>query len=78
MGPVNIGSNEMVTINELVDIVANISGKSIYKKHITGPVGVRGRNSDNTLIKEILDWNYSLTLQEGLVKTYEWIQRQLK
>ena len=77
--PINIGSEEMVTINQLASIVSEISGKDVTFKHkLDAPLGVRGRNSDNTLIKEILDWNYSLTLQEGLVKTYEWIQRQLK
>jgi len=75
-GPVNIGSDEMVTINELVDIVSEIAGKKLEKKHIDGPLGVRGRNSDNRLIKKTLDWAPSRPLKEGLKKTYEWIKNQ--
>lgn len=77
-GPVNIGSDEMVTINQLVDIVADIAGKKIEKNHIPGPTGVRGRNSENSLIKEKLDWAPSLTLRQGLEKTYEWIEAQIR
>lgn len=77
-GPVNIGSEEMVTINQLVDIVADIAGKKIEKNHIPGPTGVRGRNSDNRLIREKLDWAPSQTLREGLEKTYEWIEWQVR
>lgn len=77
-GPVNIGSEEMVTINALVDIVAEISGKKIVKKHVPGPVGVRGRNSDNKLIGEKLGWKPSQPLVKGLEKTYEWIEAQVK
>ena len=77
-GPVNIGSEEMVTINELVDIVANIANKSINIKHIEGPLGVRGRNSDNALIKEKLGWEYKTDLRHGLTKTYQWIAEQIK
>ncbi|KHK90022.1 NAD-dependent epimerase/dehydratase family protein [Novosphingobium malaysiense] len=76
--PVNIGSEEMVTINQLVDIVADISGKKIEKNHIPGPTGVRGRNSENTLIKEKLGWAPSQTLRSGLEKTYEWIEWQVR
>lgn len=77
-GPVNIGSDEMVTINQLVDIVADIAGKKIEKNHIPGPTGVRGRNSENTLIKEKLGWTPSQTLRQGLEKTYEWIELQVR
>lgn len=77
-GPVNIGSDEMVTINQLVDLVAEISGKTITKKHISGPEGVRGRNSDNTLIQEKLGWAPSNSLKWGLAKTYPWIVGQIK
>lgn len=77
-GPVNIGSEEMVTINQLVDIVAEIAGKKIEKNHIPGPTGVRGRNSDNRLILEKLDWAPSQTLRAGLEKTYEWIEWQVR
>lgn len=77
-GPVNIGSDEMVTINELVDIVTDISGKVIHKNNIPGPTGVRGRNSDNRLIEERLGWRPSQTLKDGLERTYEWIERQVR
>lgn len=77
-GPVNIGSDEMVTINQLVDIVADIAGKKIEKNHIPGPTGVRGRNSDNRLIREKLDWAPSQSLRAGLEKTYEWIEWQVR
>jgi len=77
-GPVNIGSNEMVTINQLVDIVAEIAGKDVKKRHIPGPTGVRGRNSDNRLIADRLGWAPSQKLSAGLEVTYEWIERQLQ
>src|SRR5262249_49906281 len=76
-GPVNIGSDEMVTISQLVDLVAGIAGKSIRKRHIEGPTGVRGRNSDNHLIREKLRWSPSTTLIDGLRPTYEWIRAQV-
>lgn len=75
-GPVNIGSQEMVTINQLVDIVADLDGKRIGKKHIPGPLGVRGRNSDNRLIREELHWAPSQPLRTGLEPTYRWIKTQ--
>ena len=77
MGPVNIGSEEMVSINQLVDTAAKVAGKTIEKKHIDGPLGVRGRNSNNDLIREKLGWDYSQTLEEGIRKTYEWISEQI-
>jgi nucleoside-diphosphate-sugar epimerase len=76
-GPVNIGSEEMVTINALVDIICDIAGKKLEKNHVPGPMGVRGRNSDNRLIKEKLDWRPSLPLRNGLEKTYSWIESQV-
>ncbi len=76
-GPVNIGSDEMVTINKLVEMVEISSGKSIQVNHIDGPQGVRGRNSDNQLIVEKLNWRPSLTLQEGINKTFKWIDSQV-
>jgi GDP-D-mannose 3', 5'-epimerase len=75
-GPVNIGSEEMVTINQLVDIVSDIAGKPVTKKHVPGPLGVRGRNSDNRLIRERLGWAPSQSLRRGLEHTYQWIERQ--
>ena len=77
MGPVNIGSEEMVTINQLVDTAAKVSGKTVHKIHIDGPLGVRGRNSNNDLIREKLGWDYSQTLEEGIAKTYNWIVEQI-
>jgi nucleoside-diphosphate-sugar epimerase len=74
IGPVNIGSEEMVTINELVEITARIANKEISKKHIDGPLGVRGRNSDNTLIKQVLGWAPSITLKDGLTRTHAWLK----
>jgi nucleoside-diphosphate-sugar epimerase len=77
IGPVNIGSEEMVTINELVDITAKVANKKIKKNHIDGPLGVRGRNSNNDLIREKLGWDYEQTLEEGIKKTYGWISYQI-
>lgn len=76
-GPVNIGSDEMVTINKLVDMVATIAGKRIIKEHINGPEGVRGRNSDNRLIQEKLGWAPTQSLLSGLEKTYDWISGEV-
>jgi GDP-D-mannose 3',5'-epimerase len=76
-GPVNIGSDEMVSIDRLVDIVAEIAGKKVTKHHIEGPTGVRGRNSDNRLIQEKLGWAPATVLTDGLRPTYEWINRQV-
>ena len=76
--PMNIGSDHSVTINELVDIVSKIDGKKIEKKYLTDkPQGVRGRNSDNTLFKSILDYENQTSLEEGLYKTYQWIKKQV-
>jgi nucleoside-diphosphate-sugar epimerase len=77
-GPVNIGSEEMVTINDLATMIMGIAGKNLTIKHIPGPLGVRGRNSDNRLIGEQLGWKPSRPLCEGLEKTYRWIDGQVK
>jgi GDP-D-mannose 3', 5'-epimerase len=76
-GPFNIGSQEMVTIDRLVDIVCDIADKKLDKIHISGPTGVRGRNSDNRLIEDKLNWKPSRPLREGLEKTYAWIETQV-
>jgi GDP-D-mannose 3',5'-epimerase len=76
-GPVNIGSEEMISINALVNMVSEISGKSIKVKHIEGPQGVRGRNSDNKLIQEKLNWKPSGRLIDGMTQTYRWIYEQI-
>jgi nucleoside-diphosphate-sugar epimerase len=78
VGPVNIGSEEMVTINQLAEIIMDITGKKLFIKHIPGPLGVRGRNSDNKLIQEKLGWKPTMKLKEGLKITYEWIKEQIE
>jgi GDP-D-mannose 3', 5'-epimerase len=77
-GPVNIGSEEMVTIDKLADIIMQICGKQVHKQHIPGPLGVRGRNSDNRLIRQKLGWAPSQPLSEGLAITYSWIEQQTR
>ena len=77
-GPVNIGSEEMVTINQLVEMIANIAMKRIIRRHVPGPQGVRGRNSDNRLIREKLRWTPSQPLRAGLEMTYTWIELQIR
>ena len=77
-GPVNIGSEEMVSINELAEMVMDIAGKKLQIKHVKGPLGVRGRSSDNRLIKKELGWAPSTKLYDGLTKTYAWIEQQVK
>jgi len=77
MGPVNIGSDEMVTINRLAEMIIGISGKKVAIKHIDGPTGVRGRNSDNRLIHEKLGWRPSKPLIEGVRMTYDWVSKQV-
>jgi nucleoside-diphosphate-sugar epimerase len=76
--PINIGRDRMVTINELADIVAEIAGVEIVKKHVAGPQGVRGRNSDNSRLREVLNWEPQIPLEEGLTETYAWIEEQVK
>ena len=76
-GPVNIGSDEMIAINDLTKMAIKISGKNLTIKNIPGPVGVRGRNSDNKLVKETLNWSPSMKLEQGMAKLYAWINEQL-
>lgn len=78
MGPVNIGSEEMVTINELVEMTAAIAGKKVTLKHIPGALGVRGRNSDNKLIEEKLNWKPHFSLKDGMAITYTWVNEQVQ
>jgi nucleoside-diphosphate-sugar epimerase len=76
--PLNLGTDRLVTINELVDIIASIAGKTIKREHdLTKPQGVRGRNSDNTRLREVLGWEPEITLETGLGRTYQWIEREL-
>lgn len=77
-GPVNIGSEEMVSINQLVALVADIAGKRVHIKHVEGPLGVRGRNSDNELSKRHLNWAASKPLRYGMERTYRWVKEQVK
>jgi len=77
-GPVNVGSEEMVTINKLAETIMDVAGKKVSIKHIPGPLGVRGRNSDNKLIREKLNWEPSVPLRDGIAKTYAWISQQVK
>lgn len=76
-GPLNIGSEEMVSINQLVAIAAKVEGKSVAIRHIDGPTGVRGRNSNNDLIRRILGWNHKWSLEDGIRATYTWIKQQV-
>jgi nucleoside-diphosphate-sugar epimerase len=77
-GPVNLGQDRLVSINELADMIARIAGTEIVKRHVPGPTGVRGRNSDNTLLRKVLGWEPEVPLEVGLARTYEWIESQLR
>jgi GDP-D-mannose 3', 5'-epimerase len=74
--PVNIGSEEMVSINQLAHLASEVAGKTLSLKHIDGPTGVRGRNSDNDLAREVLGWEPSQSLKTGIEQTYNWIKLQ--
>ncbi|HKW99216.1 MAG TPA: NAD-dependent epimerase/dehydratase family protein [Bryobacteraceae bacterium] len=76
--PLNLGQDRMVTINQLADIVAAIAGVHIEKNHVKGPMGVRGRNSDNTLLRKVLGWEPDISLEQGLARTYHWIEDQVR
>lgn len=76
--PLNLGQDRMVTINQLADIIASIAGIRIVKNHISGPQGVRGRNSDNTRLRQVLGWEPEISLEEGLARTYAWIESQVR
>jgi len=76
--PINLGQDRMVTINELVDIVASVAGITVTKKHIPGPQGVRGRNSDNSLLHQVLNWEPEISLEAGFQYTYNWIEEQVR
>jgi nucleoside-diphosphate-sugar epimerase len=76
--PLNLGQDRMITINQLADIVATVADIEVVKKHVEGPQGVRGRNSDNTRLRQVLDWEPEISLEQGLAKTYQWIESQVK
>jgi nucleoside-diphosphate-sugar epimerase len=77
--PLNLGTDELVTVNELVDIVAGIAGKRLRKRHdLSKPQGVRGRNSDNTRLREVLNWEPGTALRQGLIPTYRWVESALR
>jgi nucleoside-diphosphate-sugar epimerase len=76
--PINLGQDRMVSINQLADMIAEIAGTAIIKKHIPGPQGVRGRNSDNTQLRQVLNWEPKILLEEGLAFTYPWIEKQVE
>jgi len=76
--PLNLGQDRMVTINELADMVAAAAGVPITKRHIDGPQGVRGRNSDNTRLRSVLGWEPGISLEDGLARTYAWIETQVR
>jgi nucleoside-diphosphate-sugar epimerase len=75
--PLNLGQDRLITINELADMIAGIAGIRIIKKYVPGPQGVRGRNSDNTRLRQVLGWEPQISLEEGLARTYAWIEEQL-
>lgn len=75
--PLNLGQDRMISINELADLVARIAGVEIVKKHVDGPQGVRGRNSDNRLLREVLSWEPEVALEDGLARTYTWVEAQV-
>jgi len=76
--PLNLGQDRLVSIDELADIIARVAGVDVVKVHVPGPQGVRGRNSDNSLLREVLGWEPSVSLEEGLAETYRWIEAQVR
>ena len=76
--PLNLGQDRLISINELADMVAEAAGTSIVKEHVPGPQGVRGRNSDNTLLRQELGWEPRISLEEGIARTYRWIEEQVR
>jgi nucleoside-diphosphate-sugar epimerase len=76
--PLNLGQDRLITINELADMVAAAAGIAVTKRHVPGPEGVRGRNSDNSRLRQVLQWEPRVALEEGLARTYEWIERQVE
>jgi len=75
--PLNLGQDRLISINGLADLVADVAGISITKKHVAGPQGVRGRNSDNSRLRQVLGWEPQISLEAGLARTYPWIEQQV-
>jgi nucleoside-diphosphate-sugar epimerase len=75
--PLNLGQDRLISINALADLVAAVAGITVVKKHVPGPQGVRGRNSDNSRLRQVLGWEPQISLEEGLARTYPWIESQL-
>ncbi|MFC2055597.1 hypothetical protein ACFLV7_15065, partial [Chloroflexota bacterium] len=75
--PLNLGQDRLISINELADLIANISGIQIVKKYIPGPQGVRDRNSDNSLLRQVLGWEPRISLEDGLARNYAWIESKV-
>ncbi|MGC2321725.1 MAG: NAD-dependent dehydratase, partial [Terriglobales bacterium] len=76
--PLNLGQDRMVTINQLADMIAAIAGINVRKVHVPGPQGVRGRNSDNSRLRQVLGWEPAISLEDGLARTYRWIEEQVR
>jgi GDP-D-mannose 3',5'-epimerase len=77
-GPVNLGQDRLVSINQLADIIMQTAGVKLEKNHVSGALGVRGRNSDNTLVKKVLGWEPKVSLEDGVARTYAWVEEQVK
>jgi nucleoside-diphosphate-sugar epimerase len=75
--PINLGQDRLISINELADMVAGMAGILVVKQHVAGPQGVRGRNSDNTRLRQVLNWEPQVSLEDGLARTYQWIEKQV-
>jgi nucleoside-diphosphate-sugar epimerase len=76
--PLNLGQDRLISVNQLADLIMEIGGVKLIKRHVEGPQGVRGRNSDNTLLKEVLGWVPEISLEEGLRRTYQWVEAQVR
>jgi nucleoside-diphosphate-sugar epimerase len=76
--PLNLGQDRMITVNELADMIADVAGINIVKTHVDGPQGVRGRNSDNSRLRDVLRWEPVISLEDGLARTYAWIENQVR
>ena len=76
--PLNLGQDRLISINDMADIIAGVAGVNVVKRHVDGPQGVRGRNSDNSLLREVLGWEPEVSLEDGLERTYRWIEAQVE